>query len=267
MGSMNWRNKTFLKRKNLRAWIILVSIIISLFLFEEVVDDVFFDPQVGDHEASLFDEAVAARMREYRSPRLNQVMTDLTALGSVSVITTLFVILSSVMIFYRDLRGLLYLSIVAFGAGILPPILKGYFARSRPLESNHLVMVTDLSFPSGHSFGATAVYIGLAYYTGQYARSWVHELFFFALGGLLIVLIGTSRVFLGVHYPTDVLAGIAGGMAWSLFVSMIFELHRIYAKNKIKADLLVSGNDLKMPELVQSSRENPDEASNATRLQ
>lgn len=229
--------KIFLQRKYIRAWIILCSIIISLVLFEEVVDDVFFDPQVGDHEASLFDEAVAAKMREFRSPRLNQVMTDLTALGSVSVIITLFVILSSVMIFYRDLRGLLYLSIVGLGAGILPPILKGYFARTRPLESNHLVVVTDLSFPSGHSFGATAVYIGLAYYTGQYARSWIHELFFYVLGGLLIVLIGTSRVFLGVHYPTDVLAGIAGGMSWSLFVSMIFEMQRLYSKNKTKLNL------------------------------
>lgn len=236
MSSMNFRIKDFYQRKYLRFWIIFISIIISAFLFEEVVDDVFFDPQEGDHEASLFDEAVAAKMREYRSPRLNQVMTDLTALGSVSVITTLFVILCSVMIFYRDLRGIFYLSIVSLGAGIWPVLLKQHFARTRPLESNHLVVVTDLSFPSGHSFGATAVYLGLAYYTGQYARSWMHELFFFVLGGLLIVLIGTSRVFLGVHYPTDVLAGIAGGMTWGLFVSMIFELHRIYSKKKIKAE-------------------------------
>lgn len=153
-------------------------------------------------------------------------MTDLTALGSVSVVLTMFVVLASVLVSYRDYRGLVYLSVVLLGAGLWPTLLKTYYRRPRPVEIEHLVTVTDFSFPSGHAFGAASVYIALAFYAAKYAKSWHQELFFYILGGALITVVGTSRIYLGVHYPTDVIAGVAAGSAWGLGVSAAVEFFK-----------------------------------------
>lgn len=215
--------RSFLKHRYLRFTLLLLFAVLSVVVFEEIVDDVFYDPQVGDFEASEFDKSIYAVVKRKQTPELNQVMIDLTALGSFSVITTLFLILSSVLITFRDWKGLLYLSTALMGAAIFPPLLKNYFARPRPLELEHLVKVHDHSFPSGHSFGATCLYIALAYYSGKYARSWPQELYFYLLGFILISLVGLSRIYLGVHFPTDVLGGIASGAAWGFIVSALFE--------------------------------------------
>jgi undecaprenyl-diphosphatase len=210
-------------KRYLRFTLLILFSIMSVIAFEEVVDDVFSDPSEGDYEAREFDTSIASLVRKYESPELNQVMTDFTALGSVSVISTLFLILASILISYRDIKGLLYLSTVLIGAAFFPPLLKNYFARPRPLELDHLVKVHDLSFPSGHSFGATCLYIALAYYSGKYARTWAEEVYFYFLGFILIFLVGISRIYLGVHFPTDVLGGISSGAAWGLIVSAVFE--------------------------------------------
>lgn len=208
--------------KPLRFWILLLGMIISALLFEEVVDDVFSDPVEGDFEAREFDLMISGLAQGQRSPLVNQTMIDLTALGSVSVVFTFFFILFSVLAIYRDWKGMIYLSLIAAGAGVIPQVLKVHFNRPRPDVNVHLVNVSDLSFPSGHSFGAAAIYLALAFYAGRYAKSWSQEVFFYFLGAIVIFLVGISRIFLGVHYPTDVLAGVSGGAAWAFGVSAVY---------------------------------------------
>lgn len=216
--------KRFFGRKPLRFWLLLAGILIALLCFEEVVDDVFHDPKEGDFEAAVLDRSVGDFASAYRTERLTQVMTDLTSLGSVSVIATLSVVFLSVLVSFRDFRGVAYLSTLLIGAGLWPFLLKLYFSRPRPDEGTWLVNVSDLSFPSGHSFGAAAVYIGCAYYAGQKATHWQQEIFFYLLGALLALLVGLSRIYLGVHYSTDVLAGLSGGVAWGLLVPLGYEM-------------------------------------------
>lgn len=208
--------------KPLRFWILLVGMILAAFFFEEVVDDVFSDPLEGDSEAKEFDSSIAEFARRFRSPMVNQAMTDLTALGSVSVVFTFFFILFSVLSIYRDWKGMAYLTLIAAGAGAIPQLLKIHFNRPRPDVTVHLVNVSDLSFPSGHSFGAAAIYLALAFYAGRYAKTWSQEVFFYLLGAFVIILVGVSRIFLGVHYPTDVLAGVSGGAAWAFGISAAY---------------------------------------------
>lgn len=221
---MRLRNHKIFKLNRLRFWIGLLIFAVLIFSFYEIVDDVFYDPKEGDIESQIFDDWVIQFLSQFRNPRLNQVMMDLSALGSVSVITTFFIILFSVLLSFRDFKGLSYLSILLAGAGLWPSLLKLYFQRPRPNHLEHLVIVTDYSFPSGHAFGAAAVYIGLAYYTGRYTRNWTQEIFFYFLGMLLVSIVGVSRVYLGVHFPSDVMAGICLGVIWALIVSAIYEL-------------------------------------------
>lgn len=211
-----------LRSKPLRFWILFAGMIIALMLFEEVVDDVFSDPMEGDFEAKEFDQMIAGFTQGFRSPMMNQAMTDLTALGSVSVVFTFFFVLFSVLSIYRDWKGMAYLTLIAAGAGAIPQFLKVHFNRERPDINVHLVNVSDLSFPSGHSFGAAAIYLALAFYAGRYAKTWSQEVFFYGLGAFVIVLVGVSRIFLGVHYPTDVLAGVSGGAAWAFGISAAY---------------------------------------------
>jgi undecaprenyl-diphosphatase len=197
--------------------------VLALAAFGEVADDVFRDPLEGDAGAHAFDRAISGWIIGFRSLRLTQVMTDLTALGSFTVMLTLFVVLVSVLASYRDFKGLGYLSVVLLGAGAWPFLLKPVFGRPRPDPAGQLAYVADLSFPSGHSFAAASVYIALAYYSAQYTRSWGQEVFFYGLGATVILAVGVSRIYLGMHYPTDVLAGLSGGAAWALLASAVFE--------------------------------------------
>lgn len=208
-----------------RFYILLFFMILAIVGFEEVADDVFLDPSEGDFEAQQLDSSISNLARSFRAEHLNQVMTDLTSLGSVSVLTTLFLILATVVYFYRDYVGLGYLALIFVGSGVWPSLLKLYFKRERPLLEDHLVRVLDYSFPSGHSFGAAAIYIGLSFYVARFAHSRAQELTYYFLGLLLISIVGVSRIYLGVHFATDVLAGICGGAVWGLFLSLIYERH------------------------------------------
>ncbi len=207
----------------LRFWIMLVGVFLSLLGFEEIADDVFRDPLEGDTESEVLDRSISTMVAEFRDPRLTQVMTDMTALGSISVVVTLFLILASILTTFRDFRGLAYISIVLTGAGLWPHVLKSIFGRARPPEMDRLVEVASLSFPSGHSFGAASAYIGLAYYAARAMRNWRQEMFFYGLSGLLILIVGISRIYLGVHYATDVIAGLCGGTAWGLLSACVYE--------------------------------------------
>lgn len=214
-------------RKYFRFWLFFVGMILSAFFFAEIVDDVFYDPREGDLEAQDFDRAIYQMISGFKSPAVTQMMIDLTALGSVSVNTVLLLILISVLFIYRDAKGISYILTIAAGAAFWPFILKPIFARPRPDVLQHLVNVSDLSFPSGHAFGATSIYLGLAFFSAKYAINWKHEIFFYCLGFLLITLVGVSRIYLGVHYPTDVLAGVCGGVFWASLVSAIYTLFTI----------------------------------------
>ena len=148
-------------------------------------------------------------------------MTDITALGGTTVLT----LVSFLAIAFLALRGRWRQAAVAAaatgGGALFGVTLKSLFARARPEIVPHLVEVNSLSFPSGHSLNSAIVYLTLA---ALVARSFTElrlRAFVIGVAAMLVLLIGTSRLYLGVHYPTDVLGGWSVGAAWALMVGVV----------------------------------------------
>lgn len=145
-----------------------------------------------------------------------EVMRDLTALGGVAVIVLLTLLFLGYLLMTGKRRLALLVAIATAGGQGLNMILKNSFDRARPDVTLHLMEVTSTSFPSGHSMAASIFYLTLgALGTRAVIRRREKSYLISAALGLTF-LIGLSRVYLGVHYPTDVLAGWAAGTAWAL---------------------------------------------------
>jgi undecaprenyl-diphosphatase len=140
---------------------------------------------------------------------------DLSALGgrSVLVLVTTAVVLYLWLV--RAFHGMWMVLVAAVGGQLLVVLLKGVFARPRPDIVPHLAHASFSSFPSGHSMSAAAVYLTLGLLLARFTGRTRLRIYFLSIATLLTIVVGVSRVYLGVHYPTDVLAGWAAGAAWA----------------------------------------------------
>ena len=172
--------------------------------------------QLNSQVVERFDLAVITVVQDKVSPLLTKLMLLTTALGSTKEFVLITLVCSLIMFFSCSYLLGIYLSIsVAFGAGGLNQLLKALFRRERP-HILRLATEHGFSFPSGHAMGSVILYGGLAFVLYHlYKGKWP-----FVVGviiaSVLIILIGISRIYLGVHYPSDVIAGYAGGVAWLL---------------------------------------------------
>jgi undecaprenyl-diphosphatase len=144
------------------------------------------------------------------------VVRDITSLGSavVLIIMTLLVLVYLAMSGRWRVAGLIALATA--GGQVLNLGLKHAFARERPDAALHLVEVTSTSFPSGHSMASSIFYLTIGALLARTANRRREKTYFVGSAVLITFLIGFSRVYLGVHYPTDVLAGWSAGTAWAM---------------------------------------------------
>jgi undecaprenyl-diphosphatase len=120
--------------------------------------------------------------------------------------------------------GALQLLAASAGAGILTLVTKNFLERIRPEEVQPLIVVSGFSYPSGHSVSTSALYLTIAIIAGRHVEhSGARAAIFLAVSAVLIM-VGASRVYLGVHYATDVLSGISLGASWALVLAGAFTL-------------------------------------------
>jgi len=205
------------KRSNLPALLALLGIASALYGFAELSDDVL----EGDTRA--IDRAVLLWLRTPGDPSdpigptwLEEVARDVTSLGSRTVLTLITLSVASFLALTgrRWAAGLVLVSIASGGA--LSMLLKQGFDRPRPDIVPHVIDVYNASYPSGHAMVATITYLTLAALLSRVQDTRRASAYVLGWGVMLSALIGVSRVYLGVHWPTDVLAGWCVGSAWAL---------------------------------------------------
>lgn len=148
----------------------------------------------------------------YRDLRHNA--RDLTALGSPFLLVALAVIGIIWLIGHRDKYGLAFLAVVAIGGTILTFGLKELYGRERPPYTTTYLLESSPSFPSGHSLLTAALLPAIAIiFLRQERVPTIHRMFL-TIGILLAIIVGLTRIVLGAHYPTDVMAGWAAGFGW-----------------------------------------------------
>lgn len=163
---------------------------------------------------------------------LRQTMLDITTLGGTTVL--ILVITGSALFVF--MKGAHRMALVILGATIsgsfMVSLLKGFFQRPRPTLVDHFVLEHTLSFPSGHAANSAIVYLTIATLFLRVEPSLRTRLFVLAAALLLTLAIGVSRIALGVHWPSDVLAGWMFGICWACFWALLVKIPVVDEKIK-----------------------------------
>ncbi|MGK7869554.1 phosphatase PAP2 family protein [Falsiroseomonas sp. E2-1-a20] len=213
---------SFGERMELGTVILLLLLAGSAWAFIELAD------AVVEGETLAIDRALLLALRSSTDPAdplgpgwLVEMGRDITALGGVAVLV-LLILAVSVFMALRRLWHAAGLLLAAVGSGILAStLLKAAFDRTRPDLVPHGSYVSTASFPSGHSMMAAVVYLTLGVLLARVEPDGRVKVFVLGCAVLLTLLVGISRVYLGVHWPTDVLAGWTVGAGWALLFWLI----------------------------------------------
>ena len=152
-------------------------------------------------------------MIAHRNGALTQVMVGATRFGSTPSLIVVALFAAAVLVWRGRRDDALLVVCASTVAFVLGPLLKLVFGRGRPPVNQHLVAVDGSSFPSGHALNSMAV-LGLITLLAVRGRSGPTRVLVVTLGALLVLVVGFSRVYLGVHWPTDVLGGWLFGAVW-----------------------------------------------------
>ncbi len=189
----------------------------ALAAFIQLADEVI----EGDTRA--LDEAILLALRTPgdRSDPLGpgwveELGRDFTALGGVGILVSMSLAVVGYLLIERKRHAALLVVVAVVGGLLISTLLKEGFDRPRPDLVPHGAIVYTASFPSGHSMLSAVVYLTLGALLARVHAGLALKAYFLLVAAILTLLVGVSRVYLGVHWPTDVLAGWAGGAAWAI---------------------------------------------------
>ena len=188
--------------------------------------------EVSDGETMKIDEAVLMAFRTPGDPTdpigpawLEEAARDVTALGSFTVLAILITVVVLHLFLIGRKRTGWFLTASVIGGTLLSSGLKSLFDRPRP-DLTGVARVFTTSFPSGHATVSAVVYLTLGALLAEMTESRGQKILYLGSAVLLTVMVGLSRVYLGVHYPTDVLAGWSIGAGWALACAMLAHFYR-----------------------------------------
>ena len=202
---------------------------------------VWLGSEISDGETRRFDSRILLALRQ--SGDLSQPIgphwlrasiLDLTALGGGTILTLVTLVAIGSLLAQRKRAEALFIAFAVGGGGLLSDLLKIGYARPRPDLVAHLVEVSSASFPSGHAMNSAVTYLTLGVLLARAVPDRWLKAYVLWVGVLLTLIVGFSRVYLGVHWPTDVLAGWAVGSAWAGLCWIVAEQLRLRRGSRIE---------------------------------
>jgi membrane-associated phospholipid phosphatase len=196
----------------------LVVLALSLWAFGEIVDE-----QILEGETRT-DERLAEWLHGRATDPLTDVLRAISWTGNF--LTVLAVTLLAVGFFWRrrERTDAVFVALAFLGAQVLSTAMKLGFRRDRPFFPDPLATESTFSFPSGHALVSLAVYGSIALVLARRLSTRASRAFLLGMTALLVIAIGFSRLYLGVHFLSDVLAGYAAGVAWLAVLYVALEL-------------------------------------------
>ena len=219
-----WQSANAFLRIETRILVLVALIALGLLLFLHIASE------VGEGETMAFDRAILMALRvpgrpwEPIGPRwLLNVMMQITAIGGGTFLTLMSGMVAAYLFAARRPATAVFVIGAVAGGAILDSILKDVFERPRPGLVTHLVNVSSASFPSGHAMNSTVTYLTLGVLLAKTERRRAVRIYLISAAIVLALLVGFSRIYLGVHWPTDVIAGWCIGSVWALTCSLLAE--------------------------------------------
>ncbi len=192
--------------------LVLFGLLLPLYGFAALAEDVWL------HEAFLWDQRILTLLHGFQTPTLDRVALIVTFFGSGGLMALLGAAYALVLWRRHQPTRALYVALGIVGAGALDLLAKIIFQRVRPHLWDSSIRELGFSFPSGHAMGSMALVAVLIVLKWHSPWRWWTVI----LGSLFALTIGLSRLYLGVHYPSDVLAGWGAAIAWVTGISLIF---------------------------------------------
>ncbi len=216
------RVATSVMSMDLKLLLTILGVALSMWCFLELADE------VTDGDTHPLDVSILRWFRTKDDPRrligppwVEQAAIDISALGGYAVLSMVTVTVIGYLLLCRDFRTALLVFVAAAGGLLISYGLKHYFGRARPDVVPHLLELHSKSFPSGHAQLAMVIYLTLGATVARLVTGVRRKCYVLGVAAVLALLIGLSRVVLGVHYPTDVIAGWAVGLTWALICWLV----------------------------------------------
>lgn len=220
-------NQLLMRHGHFLSLVLLAVVIGAAWVFVELADE------LGEGELHAIDLAILELFRNAQNPSdpigppwFEVLMRDATALGGVLVLSLLVVSTVLALWMERHRRAAAWMAAAAVGALALSTLFKNLFMRERPDIVTDTIMPLGYSFPSGHSMLSAAVYLTLGALLTHVVPHAPTRTFVLFMAFLLAFVTGISRIYLGVHFPSDVLAGWTLGLAWAALCWLVaWNLH------------------------------------------
>ena len=196
---------------------------LGTWLFWSVAGDVFAGTTAALDESLLLALRTAEDPTDPIGPHwVEETARDATSLGGILALALFTAAMAGYLFFKREAWVAVFV-VAAIGSGVaVSTVMKSQFDRPRPALVPHETAIYTKSFPSGHSAMSSLVYLTLGAVMAREERTAAARVFLVAVAVLLTGLVGASRVYLGVHWPTDVAAGWALGVSWAAAAWLVF---------------------------------------------
>lgn len=213
-----------------RTYLPVILIVAGGAVVSFLAADVFVDIVEAMNEQSALAQAADSwfwtMSRLYRSSGATWFFTFFTLLGTPVALGAIVAVIGAALTVRGRYRWALYLGLTSALGGALNTLLKAYFVRQRPDLAEAIRSATGYSFPSGHAMGSTIVFGALTYLALRRFGTWRERSAALALAISTVLAISLSRIYLGVHWITDVVAGITAGLVWVVSATVAYEASR-----------------------------------------